>query len=188
MESYINITLLPDPEFPAPMLMNALFAKLHRVLVKIKSDGIGISFPSVNEKKPTLGDQLRLHGTAVALQNLQAQNWLQGMRDHLETSEIEQVPANAQHRQIKRVQVKSSAERLRRRYSKRHQGVTEQDAAELIPITVEKRLTQPYLQLKSESSGQSFRLFLQHQPPQAEAVAGAFNCYGISQTATIPWF
>ena len=33
MDHYLDIRLLPDPEFPAPLLMNALFTKLHRALV-----------------------------------------------------------------------------------------------------------------------------------------------------------
>ena len=45
MDSYIDIRVRPDPEFSMPMLMNALVSKLHRALVAINADDIGISFP-----------------------------------------------------------------------------------------------------------------------------------------------
>ncbi len=188
MNHYQDIKIQPDPEFLTPMLMNALVAKLHHVLVQLNSNDIGISFPDVDQKKPSLGDVLRLHGAAETLQNLQMQNWLTGMRDHVEGREIELIPPNAQHCLVRRVQVKSSATRLRRRYCKRHADVTEQEALKLIPDALEKASSLPYLQLKSESTGQHFRLFIEHQPPQSQPIIGEFNCYGLSAKATIPWF
>lgn len=188
MDHYQDIQIRPDPEFPAPMLMNALFAKLHRALVQLQSNNIGVSFPKVNYGAPHLGDRLRLHGSVDALQALQGINWLSGMRDHIETQEIASIPANTQHRRIKRVQVKSSAERLRRRYIKRHAGTSAIEAAELIPDAAEKRVILPFLQLNSESTGQRYYLFIEHQPLQATPVPGEFNAHGLSHQATVPWF
>ena len=189
MDHYQDLKILADPEFPQSMLMNALFAKLHRALVLMKSNAIGISFPNVKGSNPkNLGDLFRLHGAEEALKNLQSQNWLKGMRDHVDATEITPVPESAQYCRVKRVQVKSSAERLRRRYLKRHDGVTEQDAVGLIPDSVGKRLELPFLQLKSDSTGQHFCLFIEHQTAQPNAVAGEFNSYGLSNKATVPWF
>ena len=187
MDHYQDITVVPDPEFPSPMLMNALFAKLHRALVQYGHNKIGVSFPQVETDKPSLGNLLRLHGSPSSLQALQSQIWLRGMRDHTELSGIDPVPAMVQYRRVRRVQVKSNVERIRRRYCKRH-GVTEQEAIILIPDSVEKRAKLPYLQLNSQSTGQSFRLFVEHLPTQAHAEAGQFTSYGLSTTATIPWF
>jgi CRISPR-associated endonuclease Csy4 len=170
------------------MLINALFAKLHRALVALQSREIGVSFPKVDKKRPHLGDILRLHGSEAALENLQKKNWLSGMRDHVEVGEITPVPPDSSHCRIRRVQAKSSAERMRRRYRKRHEDVTERDVEGLIPDSVEKRLDLPYLQLKSESTGQRFRLFLEHMPPKSHSSSGEFNTYGLSNEATIPWF
>lgn len=39
MDHYIDILLLPDPEFPASMLMGALYNKLHKALVVLDSRG-----------------------------------------------------------------------------------------------------------------------------------------------------
>jgi len=188
MDHYRDFKILNDPDFPPSMLMNALFTKLHRLLVKLESIQIGISFPSVKQDKPFLGNILRLHGTLDALNELKKENWLKGMRDHLQISECKAVPTDAKYCRVRRVQVKSNAERLRRRYLKRHEGVTESDILSMIPNTVEKRLSFPFIQMKSESTGQAFRLFIEHLPAQETAVAGVFNRYGLSQEGTIPWF
>ena len=188
MDHYQDLKILADPEFPPSILMNALFAKLHRVLVKLESKHTGVSFPEVVQGKPFLGQVLRIHGSAELLKNLQGQNWLKGMRDHLEVSEIQAIPADTKHCRVRRVQAKSNVERLRRRYLKRHQGVSEEKVAELIPNSIEKRLNLPFIQMKSESTAQHFRLFIEHQPAQQHAVEGKFNSYGLSTEATIPWF
>lgn len=183
---YLDIHLLPDPEFPAGQLMNALFAKLHRVLVQLGSDSIGVSFPGARSAAG-LGNHLRLHGCQAALNELMALPWLTGMRDHVRIAEPAPVPADAQHCRVRRVQADSNPERLRRRAMKRH-GLTEEQARERIPDAAVKWLRLPYLQLRSQSTGQPFRLFIEQGPPGHEPTAGKFNAYGLSQQATVPWF
>lgn len=187
MDHYLDIHLRPDPEFPSPQLMGALFAKLHRALVALLEESIGISFPALDEQRPWLGEHLRLHGTCAALDRLMAQPWLRGMRDHLRLGELLAVPTDARHRQVRRVQVKSSPERLRRRQIRRH-GFSEEEARQRIPDSAARTLDLPYLHLRSQSSGQSFRLFIRHAPVQDAPVAGRFNRYGLSDSATVPWF
>ena len=68
MEAYIELQLLPDPEFTATTLMNALFAKLHRGLVSQGGERIGISFPDVG--RTSFGLRLRLHGQVADLEKL----------------------------------------------------------------------------------------------------------------------
>ncbi|WP_365781323.1 type I-F CRISPR-associated endoribonuclease Cas6/Csy4 [Oryzomicrobium sp.] len=46
----------------------------------------------------------------------------------------------------------------------------------------------PDATLRSASTGQQFRLFIEHLPDQAGASPGAFSAYGLSPTATLPWF
>ena len=103
---YIDITLLPDPEFSHAHLLGALMAKLHRALVQLKSSDIGVSFPQhVNAPlgKRTLGAVLRLHGPQAALAGLMEQGWLKGMRDHVQLSELASVPSGTAHRLVLRV-------------------------------------------------------------------------------------
>ncbi|WP_313055863.1 type I-F CRISPR-associated endoribonuclease Cas6/Csy4 [Pseudomonas lopnurensis] len=187
MDHYLDIHLLPDPEFSAGQLMNALFAKLHRALVQLGSDSIGVSFPKARDGAAGLGGHLRLHGCLAALDDLLALPWLTGMRDHVRLGEAAPVPADARHCRVRRVQADSNPERLRRRAMKRH-GLSEDQARERIPDAAVKWLRLPYLQLRSQSTGQPFRLFIEQSPPQPEPRTGAFNTYGLSRDATVPWF
>lgn len=188
MDSYIDITVLPDPEFSAPMLMGALFAKLHRAFVVLGNKHIGVSFPRATEEPRELGSVLRLHGKSERLTHLQSLNWMKGLRDYTETSAVAAVPAAARFCHVKRVQVKSSAERLRRRYQKRHVGVTEADVRGIIPESVARETSLPFLRISSESTGQRFLFFIAHSAPTEQSVEGEFNCYGLSTQATVPWF
>lgn len=187
MDSYIELQLLPDPEFPANMLMNALFAKLHRGLVSSGEGRVGISFPDVEQKGVGLGARLRLHGTAADLERLMSANWLQGMRDHLSCSPVSPIPAGVAYRVVRRVQAKSSPERERRRLISR-KGISAEAAMQSIPDSAAEMLRLPYLLLASQSTQQQFRLFVEHLPVQKEPVRGAFSAYGLSSTATVPWF
>lgn len=189
MDHYLDIKLLPDPEFPPTELMNALFAKFHRALVELKSTGIGVSFPGIGKdpKCRSLGDCLRLHGTLVDLHRLMESSWLTGMRDHTTLNGPTKIPANASHWRIRRVQTDSNPERLRRRLMKR-KGLGEEEARQTIPKDSGKRLDLPYVTLKSKSTGQVFRLFIDQQASAKQKVEGLFNYYGLSRTATVPWF
>ena len=187
---YIDITLLPDPEFSHAHLLGALLSKLHRALVQRKASDIGVSFPQhVNAPlgKRTLGAVLRLHGSQAALQALMEEPWLKGMRDHVQVSDLAAVPADTQHRMVQRRQFKTNADRLRRRRMAR-KGETAEQAAVAIPDTVERKPNLPFVQLRSSSTGQPFCLFVEHGPLQPQAVAGSFNTYGLSLSATVPWF
>lgn len=179
MDSYIDLHLLPDPEFPATTLRNALFAKLHRALVSHGHGRIGVSFRYVEKKAGDLGNCLRLHG--------QASDWLQGMRDHLATFAIRPVPEGIQHRIVLRVQAQSSPERLRRRLMRR-KGLGAKEARAAIPDSAAERLNLPWLDIGSQSTRQTFRLFIEHLPPQANPSPGTFSAYGLSNQASVPWF
>ncbi len=187
MDSYIELQLLPDPEFPANMLMNALFAKVHRGLVSGGQGRVGISFPDVEQKSIGLGGRLRLHGMVADLEYLMSENWLKGMRDHLSCGQITLVPATSNHRVVRRVQAKSSPERERRRLVAR-KGISADVAMQVIPDSAAEMLSLPYLLLASQSTQQQFRLFVEHLPVQTEPVQGAFSAYGLSSVATVPWF
>lgn len=187
MDRYLDLTLRPDPEFPLTLLMNALLAKLHRALHDLRRDDIGISFPGIAHNPRNLGAHLRVHGNEQALSSLLALNWLTGMRDHVELSEMLTVPAGTMHRSVSRVQVDSNPERARRRLIKRH-GISETEARQRIPDSAGKRTDLPFAQLRSHGSGETFRLFIRHGPLLEAAQAGAFSGYGLSSTSTVPWF
>jgi CRISPR-associated endonuclease Csy4 len=184
MQHYIDIKILPDPEFNATTLINALFAKLHRGLVTINAKDIGVSFPRVDK---TLGDKLRLHGTIESLEKLMRLNWLKGLTDYTDISETKAVPNDCRYRIVKRVHSKSNVERLYRRSVKKG-WLTEEEAAERALERKNQYLTLPYIQLTSNSSKHKFRLFIEHGELIDTPQAGEFSSYGLSTSATIPWF
>ncbi len=188
MDHYLDITLLPDPEFSQNHLMDALFAKLHRALVAAGCADIGVSFPQVNERGSGLGNVLRLHGRELRLNELMAANWLTGMRDHTTLSAVQAVPSSCtSFRMVSRVQAKSSPARERRRLMRR-KGLTEEQAIAKIPDHCAEVLHLPYVQMRSQSTGERFLLFVQHGPVHALQSEGLFSAYGLSPKGTVPWF
>lgn len=187
MDSYLDIELRPDPEIAAHQLLGALYTKLHKALVAHGSTGIAVCFPDHRIKPATLGTHLRLLGSQTALQALMSADWLGGMRDHVLAHAVAAVPTDAQHRAVRRVQAKSNPERLRRRLMKRH-GLNAAQALDRLPDSAAEYLDLPFVQLRSGSSGQTFRMFLNVGPALSVAILGEFNAYGLSQSATVPWF
>lgn len=184
---YIDMHLRPDPDFPAGQLMGALFSKLHRRLAALDATAIGVSFPEHRLKPRDIGTYLRLHSVPNELDALMATAWLGGMREYAAISDIAEVPADAAHRTVSRRQFKTNADRLRRRRMHRH-NESEAEVLERIPDSVEQRVPLPFVQVRSASTGQRFSLFIEHSPIQKTPTPGAFNAYGLSRTATIPWF
>lgn len=187
MNYYYEITLRPDPDFVPAILLNALFSKLHRFLVEHSALNIGVSFPQYSTVPLALGSCIRVHGTQADVTALHKGAWLAGMHDHVGCSEVAPAPENRQQVQVCRVQVKSNPERLARRYAKRHQ-LSETEALSIYQTVKPKKLRLPFLTLNSDSTKQRFVLLIQQSAPQSEAMSGAFNRYGLSQTATVPWF
>ena len=187
MDHYIDITLLPDPEFPATTLMNALFSKLHRGLVDHAGRDIGVSFPEVVQNKRALGKRLRLHGSKESLQRLMRIRWTQGMHDHVDIAPTKPVPAETLHCIVRRVQAKSSPERLRRRLVAR-KSISPEAAVEAIPDSAVKLLDLPYVEIASRTTSQRFKLFIEHRVPTSLPMRGEFGSYGLAANATVPWF
>lgn len=187
MHNYIDIHLRPDPEFPPHQLMAALFAKLHRWLAHTHAKRIAVSFPGYQEVPAGLGSTLRLIGPGSELTRLMEHDWLQGMHDHADVQPQAAVPDGVPQRSLRRVQAKSSPERLRRRQMRRHQLTADQALAR-VPDNCAETLKLPFLTVASASTGQRFQLFVRLGPPANTAQEGEFNSYGLSSTATVPWF
>ena len=184
---YIDIHLRIDPDFAASQLLAALYAKVHRALVRLGSDDLAICFPGYSDKPLGLGRTLRVLGNSTRLAQLMALNWMSGMADHVRVELVTPVPVDAANRRLIRVQAKSNPDRLRRRLMKRH-NVSAAQAQEQVPDSAAEKLRLPFLSLQSSSSGQKFLLFLRLEEPVASPGSGTFNAYGLSATATIPWF
>lgn len=131
MDYFLDIRVLPDPEFGEEMLMAALFAKLHRALGARSKGDIGVSFPEFSIKP---GPLLRLHGDESALCALEKTLWRKGLNDYCQSGTVMQVPEIKGWRCVSRVQVKSSPERLMRRSVKK--GWITQDEADARLLTM----------------------------------------------------
>ena len=184
MDCYLDIHLLPDAELSSSALMNNLFAKLHRALVQHANGDIATSFPEYGQ---TLGKTLRLHGIEEALDGIMAQPWLKGLRDYTSRGDMLAVPTEVKgYRVITRVQ-QNTPNNLRKR-SITKGWHTEDQARHLIPDSKFKRLSLPFIQLRSHSTRQEFYLFINRGTLQNHPTTGRFSCYGLSQGATVPCF
>lgn len=185
---YVDLTVVPDAETGVPVLLGTLYDKLHRTLVEIRLDSLGVSFPGYSVVPRNIGDTLRLHGSEEVLRDFLARDWLRGLRDHVRIGAVLLAPAGALHRNLRRRQFKSNVERLRRRRMKRKGESTEQ-AAYAIPDSVAEKPHLPFVHLRSLSTGQPFCLFIAMGELQVGAVPGRFNSYGLGEHGvTIPWF
>lgn len=183
MNHYLDITLLPDPEFSATVLMNSLYSKLHKALCDLNAKNIGISFPACQK---TLGHCLRLHGSAEALDILQLKNWIGGMSGYCQQTTILQVPAQSKFRTVSRQQPSMSQAKLNRLIKR---GSITEDEAKVYKVKMTtKGLDNPYLVMKSGSNGHTHRRYIQFGELLDQPVSGEFDQFGLSKTATIPWF
>lgn len=184
LQHYIDIKILPNPHLSESVLMNELFSRLHTALVEHGNEEVGVSFPCANH---TLGSCLRLHGNQSSLGRLMMASWIGRLEEYISVSLVKEIPKSIEeYYTIKRVQIKSSAERIRRRYVKKG-WLTQEEADCKIQESIEKRSSLPYVIMKSQSTGQKFRLFIE-QISNQKPVNGKFSCYGLSDTTTIPWF
>ncbi|MBM6551178.1 type I-F CRISPR-associated endoribonuclease Cas6/Csy4 [Marinomonas ostreistagni] len=187
MDYYLDIKILEDPEFTAPILMNALFSKLHRALVEVSNHDIGVSFPDAGKK--SLGKRLRLHSTQVKLSELESLPWRKGLGDFTQVSDITEVPKTGEYWLVQRIHVQSNPDRLRRRAMKRH-GLSYEQAVEQIPDSAAKALDLPFVRIKSQSTGEQFPLFIKQtvisEGSQSNEIQ--FSKYGLSSTTPVPKF
>lgn len=188
MDHYLEIRVLPDAEFGPEVGLADLFERLHSDLAGRGVTDIGISFPGYSKRPKALGTRLRIHGKRQAIDALMAQPWLKGVQDQVLAGGVSSVPGNAKHCVFRRRQFRTSAERLRRRYVRRH-GVSPEEAQAIIPDSVCREPNLPYVIIRSVSTRQRFSLFFEQGPIRSTGVPGVFNSYGLSSDgATVPWF
>lgn len=187
MDYYVDIRILPDPDFETTVVMRALFARLHKALVTLGTDAVGVSFPGFRTRPAAIGSEIRVHASRDTLDELFALAWLSGVRDHVVLDGPHAVPSNVKHRSVRRVQPKGAAERLARRYAKRH-GVSDEEALAIYRAASADTVRLPYIRMHSSSTGEGFSLFIEHGPIVDTPIAGTFSSYGLSDGATVPWF
>ena len=212
MNYYIEITLLPGPDFSLFNLWSRVYEQLHLGFVENQDDqkrvSIGLSLPEykMGNKYGVLGSKCRLFAEdESALQRFNAPQRLARLSDYVHCTGIRPVPDKVTGYAIyRRERPKTNPERLARRYAKRH-GL---DLAIALNTTVELKtpaadagypttfryadmavpsVALPFIRLQSLSGGQTFCLWIA-KTEVAAPVAGGFSAYGLSAAATVPEF
>lgn len=196
MKYYQDITLLPDAEANLGFLWHKVYQQVHLALADNKvaenQSAIAVSFPDYGAKQFPLGDKLRLFAdTQVQLEKMNINQWLSRLTDYTHVKPIKPAPeAINQYACFKRKQFKSN---LRREAARRAQYKSETLEEALAHFAhYEKESALPYINMTSlsmedNSSSRNFKLFVVLELFN-EPQAGSFNCYGLSKTATVPWF
>ncbi len=199
MKYYQEITLIDQAEISSYFIWSKLYAQLHIALAESKDSknktNIGVSFPQyifeekTEEKKAkvNMGKKLRLFAQSGAeLQTLDIKKWLDRLTDYVHITSIREVPENIKGYAIyKRKQVKTNAERLARHRVKRGDISFDEALARYSNVVTATNL--PYIQMKSLTSGQPFKLFIEKQPAEQSA-SQVFSTYGLSSESSIPEF
>ena len=195
MKYYLELTLLDCSEFSLYELWSQLYTQLHLALVEAKNQeqkvSVGVSFPQYRfnpEKKlGFLGTKLRLFAQSeTELQTLDIKKWLDRLTDYVHITSIREVPENIKGYAIfKRKQPKTNAERLARHRAKRGDIGFDEALARYSNVVTTTDL--PFIQLKSLTSGQPFKLFIEKQPAE-QSISQVFSTYGLSSESSVPEF
>jgi len=183
MDYYIDIKIKPDAEMRENLLLNKVYSKLHKALFTLNSSKIGVSFPRYHVM---LGDVIRIHGTKEKIIELQAINWLGALSAYCELSDILAIPNQVSYRTISRKQSNMTEAKLRRLIKRG--SVSEDNTKKYKAKMYSLGLDNPYLELESNSNGHKHRRYLQFGEIINTPVVDVFDTFGLSKTATIPWF
>ncbi len=212
---YIEMECLPNAEVSTGFLIGRLMHAIHLTLVEStpagQSSAVGVSFPDYRLGKPgvrgrrtaesppgeegvalqvgpPIGARVRLFARdAATLGGLRWSRSMTGLGDYIERTaprpvgdRVTRFAAFARH------QPGGSPERLMRRAMRRH-GLTEAQARQRYAGYRDQRCDLPYVDMRSESSGSRFRLFIERRevPPSDR---WGFSTYGLSPHVPLPLF
>lgn len=188
MDSYFEIKAIPDPELLQSAVIGQLMQAVHSYLPRHEGR-IGISFPAYGQAR-TLGGILRLHGEHgdLAQLHLSLQN-TPSVSSYGLITDVKPVPNKLRGNiRFKRRHTKgySHFKRLEQRNHAKGNWTPEHQAA--VAAKYSESIKCPHVALRSHSTGQGkFLLFIEREMLPAK-IEGIFNNYGLSKTATVPWF
>ena len=198
---YIELECQAEPNISAGFLMGRLMHSLHIGLVNTTPPGercpIGVTFPeyrlpekssaSFNAASPPIGSRLRLFAQDEAtLDGFPWRRVLRGLDDYVYRTTVRETGSNSQYAAFARRQHNRSIGRLVRRAMKR-KGLSESEAMALYADHEPGECRLPYVDMRSESSGERFRLFVERLevPPSHK---WGFSSYGLSRSVPLPAF
>ena len=199
MKYYQEITLIDQAEISSYFIWSKLYTQLHIALAEIKDTNdkvnIGVSFPQyifeekIEDKKAkiNMGKKLRLFAQDEAdLKKLDLKKWLDRLTDYVHITSIREVPENIKSYAIyKRKQVKTNAERLARHRVKRGDIGFDEALARYSNVVTTTEL--PFIQMKSLTSDQMFKLFIEKRSIE-QSKSQVFSTYGLSSESSVPEF
>lgn len=183
MEHYIDISIFPNSEFSETVLMNALYSKFHKALWALHSTSIGVSFPKYHT---ILGSILRIHGEKKTLQQLHDLDWQGNMSDYCMVSAILSVPVYTKFRTVSRIQPTMHQSKLRRLIKRG--SIPENEISQYEEKMLSRYVDHPYVELRSGSNGHRHRRYIALGQLLEQPIPGEFDQFGLSKTATVPWF
>ncbi len=183
MDYYLDIKIVPDEEVPTYFIRNKVYSKLHKALFTLKAIDIGVSFPLYKVK---LGNVIRIHGTENGLIKLQNTKWLGGLVGYCDVSTVQTIPDKVVYRTISRKQANMTEAKLRRLLAR--DSITQDEIKGYKAKMFAQGLDNPYLELESTSNGHKHRRYLVFGRLTKERSLGTFDFFGLSKTASIPWF
>lgn len=206
MNNYLDITLLPDAEASLGFLWQKVFQQVHIALVENKigdnESAVALSIVQYRETHP-LGSKLRLFAVNEDhLTKLNVEKWLSRLADYSHVSSIKSVPTNVsqfacfkQQRVKGQGRVESQLLRKAKHVSEKFNVNYDKCLAELKAKSQYVESMLPYIHVESQATkkrmgnvgNSSFPLFIE-RALSITPVAGKFNCYGLSKTATVPLF
>lgn len=182
MKYYFDVTIKTQKSMHTNAVMGLLYGAAHSYLSSNKIDNIGVSFPC---RQLDLGGTLRLHSDESTLHAMANSDWLQSISDIVTVSVVSEIPDVVGYLKVTRQQSKMSPSRLRRLQKRGNR--TDEELAQYKRKMAANILANPYLDLRSTSSGQMYRKFFKFEELQKESV-GKFNEFGLSRGATVPVF
>jgi len=196
MKYYLEITLIENQKYNLFTLWSLVYCQLHLALVELADkEGkvpIGLSFPEYHYNENAdigfLGTKCRLFALDEStLTQLDLVKWLSRLNDNLHYTSIQSVPNKVEGYAVyQKLSKKTNLERQARRYAKR-KGLSFEEALVKYVDFEPFRQNFPFVQLKSLSNQQSFRLVIKKKQ-EIELKMGKFNTYGLSANLTVPEF
>ncbi len=215
MNYYQDLTLIANAEINLGYIWQKVFQQVHIALVdkgyeyvRKENDGtettlrgskIAVSFPCYGDNAYPLGNKLRLLAQEQAfLEGLGIEKWLSRLLDYVQIDSIEAVPSSVSYAGFRQKRVKGE-KRLEQSLQKKAKHISDkfgldfndtlQELNKKYAFNEEKM---PYIQVESQSSATDdrkprFKLFIE-KAKLAGPQQGRFDCYGLSKTATVPWF
>ena len=182
MDHYFDITI-KSKRLKTTTLLNDVYTEFHRLLCRLQASDVGVSFP---EQDVTLGSIMRIHSSAERLSEVKHANWPSDLIEHCTIGDVESTPQDCEHRQLLRKRPSKSLSKLRRAI--RRGSIGPDQMKDYIGKMLKGAITEPFMQLKSATTGKIHRRHIALSEPSSIPVAGEFDSFGMSKGATVPWF